>query len=53
MASEDVEFDINPGEVLAVVGESGSGKSVSAMSILGLLPQNARVTGSATLLGGS
>jgi len=51
MASEDVEFDINPGEVLAVVGESGSGKSVSAMSILGLLPQNARVSGSATLLG--
>ena len=43
MASEDVEFDINPGEVLAVVGESGSGKSVSAMSILGLLPPNARV----------
>ena len=51
MASEDVDFDINHGEVLAVVGESGSGKSVSAMSILGLLPPNARVKGSATLQG--
>src|SRR6478609_6100665 len=51
MASENVDFDIHPGEVLAVVGESGSGKSVSAMSILGLLPPNARVQGSATLQG--
>jgi len=34
-----------------VVGESGSGKSVSAMSILGLLPKNARAKGSATLEG--
>ncbi len=51
MASRDVDFEINPGEVLAVVGESGSGKSVSAMSVLGLLPPNARVSGSAKLRG--
>ncbi|MCT9621593.1 ABC transporter ATP-binding protein [Curtobacterium sp. C2H10] len=42
----DVSFTLTPGRVLALVGESGSGKSVSAMSVLGLLPPEARVTGS-------
>ncbi|BBB89427.1 MAG TPA: ABC transporter ATP-binding protein [Methylomusa anaerophila] len=37
---------ISPGEVLAVVGSSGSGKSLLAHAILGILPVNARVTGS-------
>ncbi len=37
-ACEDVSFSINRGETLALVGESGSGKSVSAMSILKLIP---------------
>ncbi|WP_144804535.1 ABC transporter ATP-binding protein [Curtobacterium sp. BH-2-1-1] len=47
----DVSFTLTPGRVLALVGESGSGKSVSAMSVLGLLPPEARVTGSVRFRG--
>ncbi|PYY32644.1 ABC transporter ATP-binding protein [Curtobacterium sp. MCBD17_030] len=47
----DVSFDLTPGRVLALVGESGSGKSVGAMSVLGLLPPQARVEGSARFRG--
>jgi peptide/nickel transport system ATP-binding protein len=46
-----IGFDLTPGRVLALVGESGSGKSVTAMSILGLLPGTARVSGSVRLAG--
>lgn len=45
-----IDFDIAPGERLALVGESGSGKSVSALSLLRLV-QNAEVSGSAWLQG--
>jgi peptide/nickel transport system ATP-binding protein len=37
-ALDDVSFHVMQGEVLAIVGESGSGKSVTALSVLGLLP---------------
>jgi len=36
---QDVSFALQPNEILGIVGESGSGKSVSALSILGLLPK--------------
>ena len=34
-----ISFSISENEILGIVGESGSGKSVSAMSIMGLLPE--------------
>jgi peptide/nickel transport system ATP-binding protein len=50
-AAIDMNYDVHPGEVLAIVGESGSGKSSSSMALLGLLPSNSRVHGSIKLKG--
>ena len=40
----DVSFSLECGKILALVGESGCGKTISAMSILGLLPKKAQIT---------
>lgn len=40
---DDVSFHVDRGEILGIVGESGSGKSQTAFSILGLLPDTARI----------
>ena len=46
-AVDRVSWSLDSGEVLAVVGESGCGKSVSAMSVVRLLPPSAKVSGEA------
>ncbi|MBA3864992.1 MAG: ABC transporter ATP-binding protein [Solirubrobacterales bacterium] len=51
-AVDGINFDVRPGEVLAIVGESGSGKSVTAQTIMGLTrSKNARIEGSVMLDG--
>jgi peptide/nickel transport system ATP-binding protein len=44
-AVEAVSFRVMPGRMLAVVGESGCGKSVTALAVMGLLPDSAQVGG--------
>jgi len=51
-AVDGVSFGIDPGETLGIVGESGCGKSVTALSIMRLLPKNARNGGGSILLEG-
>lgn len=45
-ATDSISLTMEKGEMLALVGESGSGKTTLALSIMGLLPENARVMGS-------
>src|SRR6185437_8876373 len=47
-----VSFTLGAGEVLGIVGESGCGKSVTALSLLRLLPPNGRISGGRVLLAG-
>ena len=42
---DQLTFELLPSEILSIVGESGSGKSITAKSILGLLPKNFSVSG--------
>lgn len=53
-AVDGISYDVAPGETVAVVGESGSGKSVSAMSILRLIPNPpGRVVGGSIMFQGT
>ena len=45
-AVRDISFSLGRGETLGLIGESGCGKSITALSLMGLLPDNATVSGS-------
>ncbi|GAB2921468.1 dipeptide ABC transporter ATP-binding protein [Micromonospora polyrhachis] len=51
-ALDGVDLELMPGETLGVVGESGSGKTMTALSIMGLLPPGGRVCGGQILFEG-
>ncbi len=50
-AVREVSFSLARGETLGLVGESGCGKSITALALMGLLPESARVAGSIRLAG--
>ncbi|MFD8324220.1 ABC transporter ATP-binding protein [Streptomyces lydicus] len=52
-ALDGVDLTLAPGEALGVVGESGCGKTMTALSVLGLLPPGGRVTGGRILFDGA
>jgi len=45
LALDGISLHLDRGETLGIVGESGSGKSVTALSVMGLLPEAGKVTG--------
>ena len=51
VAVDDVSFAVDPGDALVIVGESGSGKTLTALSILGLAPRTATVSGTISFEG--
>jgi ABC-type glutathione transport system ATPase component len=49
---DDVSLEVWPGEIVGVIGESGSGKTMTALSLLGLMPRRARIAAGEIALGG-
>lgn len=49
---EDVTFSVQRGETVALIGESGCGKTMTALAILGLLPDSVRVAAGSVVIGG-
>jgi peptide/nickel transport system ATP-binding protein len=52
-AVENISFDLKRGQILCIIGESGSGKSVTANTIMGLLPKIIRVSSGSIYLDGT
>nr|MBC8157900.1 ATP-binding cassette domain-containing protein [Alphaproteobacteria bacterium] len=51
-AADGVSFDLSPGKTLGLVGESGCGKSMTALSLLRLLPPPGRIEGGEIIIDG-
>ncbi len=49
---DEVSLAVAPGRLMGLVGESGSGKTVTALSIMRLLPERARVVGGQIMFDG-
>ena len=51
-AVDDISFEIEKGKVFGIVGESGSGKTLTALSIIKLIPEGASIVGGNILFSG-
>ena len=51
-AVNNISFELEPGQVLAIVGESGSGKSVTSMSVMRLVAKGGKIVGGSIMFDG-
>ena len=50
-AVDGISFDVDRGEIVGIVGESGSGKTMTALSLLRLIPEPGKITSGRILYG--